>query len=153
MQRYIEQLIEMLREAHDNRPSPSFIELPEEMEDLRDIIEFEKSMEEDEQTMENVFGIPQIYFPPEDKLNDEQIQLLKKSILELWHVFHYEADFRKGEFNERKQYTMLIEKWKKHVPVFRGTNGTWHFEMYNYETHWDEEQMRYLSDEEYFGEN
>lgn len=149
MQNYIQQLLEILHEAQNNRPAPRYLELPEDMEPLRDIIELEKSLEEDEQTMENIFGVPQIYFPPENRLTDEQVQQLKNGILELWSVFHYEADFRKGEFNERQQYTKLVEKWKEEMPVFRGTNGTWHIEMFDYEQYWDEDKMRYLSDEEY----
>ncbi|MCZ2101791.1 MAG: hypothetical protein LC107_09675 [Chitinophagales bacterium] len=149
MQRYIEQLIEMLHQAQNNRPSPHDLVLPEEMEGLRGMIELEKSLEEDEQTMENIFGVPQIYFPPEDRLSDEQVQQLKKAIIDLWHAYHYEADFRKGEFNERQQYSKLVAKWKKGVPVLRGTNGTWHLEMFDYEQYWDEDELRYLSDEEY----
>ena len=147
MQRYIEQLIEILREAESNRPAPRLMELPEEMETLRDVIELEISLEEGGQTMESILGVPQIYFPSENRLTDEQINQLKEGILELWREFHYEADFRKGEFNERQQYTKLVEYWKKDVPVFRGTNGTWHMEMYDYEKYWDEKEMRYLSDE------
>jgi hypothetical protein len=140
----------MLWEAHSNRPSPRYLELPEEMECLRDVIDLEKSLEEDEYTMESIFGIEQIYFPPEARLTDEQIRLLLDGILELWHVFHYEADFRSGEFNKRQQYTKLVEHWKEHVPVFRGSNGTWHIEMFDYEQYWDKDEMRYLTEDEYF---
>jgi hypothetical protein len=63
MQRYIEQLVEMLQEAHFNKPQPRYMELPEEMECLRDIIDYEKSIEEGEEyTMESIFGVEQIYF-------------------------------------------------------------------------------------------
>lgn len=148
MNRYIEQLLEMLHEAQSHRPAPRVMELPEEMEALRDVIELEISLEEGGQTMESILGVPQIYFPPEDRLTDQQVSLLKQSILELWRAFNYEADFRKGEFNERQQYTKLVEYWKQEVPVLRGTNGTWHMEMFDYEKYWDEEKMRYLSDEE-----
>jgi len=149
MQQYITQLLELLRHAHNNRPSPLYLELPEDMECLRDVIAMEKSLEEEEQTLEQLFDVPQNYFPPENRLTDEQINQLTEGILDLWHAFHYEADFRTGEFNRRQQYTKLVEKWKDHVPVFRGTNGTWHLEMYDYEMYWDEKEMRYLSDEEF----
>lgn len=115
MNRYVEQRLDLLREARGNRPSPRYMELPEEMACLRDVIELEKSLEEDEQTMENIFGVSQHYFPPEDRLTDEQVQQLKDGILELWRVFHYEAEFREGEFNEREQYTKLSEKWEAHT--------------------------------------
>ena len=116
------------------------MELPEEMEALRDVIEFEKSMEEEQQSMEHIFGVPQINFPPENRLTDEQIRQLKDGIIDLWRAFNYEADFRKGEFDERQQYTKLVEKWKETVPVIRGTNGTWHFEMYDYEDECEDDE-------------
>ena len=150
MQKYIEQLAEMLEEAKQNRPSPRYLELPEEMECLRDVIDLEMSLEEDEKTMEAIFGVPQIYFPPENRLSDEQISQLIESITTLWRAFHYEADFRKGEFTEREQYAKLVKCWKETYPLFRGTNGIWHIEMYDYEQYWDEKEMRYLTEEEYF---
>ena len=48
-----------------------------------------------------------------NRLSDEQIGLLKQGILDLWRAFNYEADFRRGEFTEREQYTKLVEKWEK----------------------------------------
>jgi hypothetical protein len=103
--------------------------------------------------MESIFGVPQYYFPPEDRLSDEQVRQLIKGILDLWHVFHYEADFRRGEFNEREQYTKLVEHWKKTHPLFRGTNGAWHIEMFDYEQYWDVEDQCYLSEEAYFAKH
>jgi len=150
MQKYIIQLLELIKTAEENRPVPSYIEIPKEMEDFRDLIELEKSIEEDDQTMESIFGVPQYYFPPENRLTDEQILMLKTGIVELWSAFNYQAEFREGEFDEREQYTKLVENWKEHVPIFRGTNGTWHIEMYDYEKNWDEDEMRYLSEEEYY---
>ncbi len=141
MENYIKQLIELLKIAHDSRPTPSYLELPEEMETLRDVIELEKSLKENEQTMESIFGIPQINFPPEKRLTDEQLKLLKDAIIDLWRAFNYEADFRKGEFDERQQYTKLVEKWKASAPVYRGTNGTWHIEMLDYEDEWEEDDF------------
>lgn len=150
METYINQLLEILEEAQNNRPAPRYMELPEEMEALRDVIEMEKAMAADDKpTMGKLFGVPQYNFPPEERLTDEQIVALKKGILDLWHAFHLEADFRKGEFTEREQYTKLVEAWKEYVPDFRGSNGTWHLEMFDYELNWDEDEMRYLTDEEY----
>ncbi|MDR1895759.1 MAG: hypothetical protein LBR10_03100 [Prevotellaceae bacterium] len=117
MQKYVDQLIEMLREAHHNRPAPRYLELPEEMKGLEDVIDLEMSMEEDEQTMESLFGVPKNYFPPENRLSDGQIQQLITEILDLWHVFHYEADIRKGEFTHREIYTKLVDHLGEGHPV------------------------------------
>jgi hypothetical protein len=139
MQRYVIQLLEMLQEAKSNRPAPRYLELPEEMECLRDVIDLDLSLSEDKYTMESILGIPQMYFPPENRLSDEQIRPLIEGILDLWHEFHYEAVFRKGEFSEREQYTKLVDCWKRTYPLFRGTNGAWYIEMYNYEFDENEE--------------
>lgn len=149
MQNYINQLLEILQEAQNNRPEPRYFELSEEMEPLRDMIELEMSIELEEPIMENLLGVPQNYFPPENRLTDEQIRQLTKGIVELWLVFHFVPDFRNGEFNERQQYTKLVESWKENVPDYRGSNGFWVLEMFDYELNWDEDEMRYLSDEEY----
>jgi hypothetical protein len=147
MQRYVNQLLEMLQEAHNNRPAPRQLYLPEDMKGLEDIIDLEMSLEEDEHTMESIFGLPQMYFPSENRLSDEQIQQLIKGILDLWQVFHYEADIRKGEFTDREMYSKLVAYWKKSYPLFRGTNGTWHIEMYDYMLNWDVEQQKYVDDD------
>jgi len=147
MQAYIDQLIEMLQEAQNNRPFPRYLELSEEMEVLRDVIELERSLEEDEVLMETLLGVPQYYFPPENKLSDEQVQQLTIGIIELWKVFNFVPVFREGEFSEREQYAMLVEKWKEYVPDFRGSNSYWNLEMFDYELDWDENEKRYLTDE------
>jgi hypothetical protein len=153
MQKYVDQLLEIMQEAYHNRPAPRYLELPESMEYLRDVIDMEMSLEEDEHTMETIFGIPQNYFPPENRLSNEQIRQLIDGILSLWREFHYAAVFRNGEFSEREQYTKLVECWKKTYPLLRGSNGIWYIEMYDYEQYWDEESQCYLSDEEYFVKN
>ena len=143
MQKYVNQLVEILQEAHGNRPASRQLFLPDDMKGLEDVIDMEMAME-------SIFGVSVIYFPPENRLSDEQISQLKAAILELWRVFHYEADFRKHEFTEREQYTKLVKKWNETCPIFRGSNGTWHIEMYDYEQYWDEEKRGYVSEDEYF---
>jgi hypothetical protein len=150
MQKYVNQLLEMMQEAHNNRPAPRQLYLPEEMKGLEDIVDLEMSLEEDEHTMESIFGVPQMYFPPENRLSGEQVQQLTEGILDLWHVFNYEADIRKGEFTDREIYTKLVDCWKKSYPLFRGTNGAWHIEMYDYELNWDVKQQKYVDDDEYY---
>ena len=84
MQTYIIQLLGILKEVHNNRSLLRYIQLSEEMEVLRDVIELEKSLEEDELIMENLLGVPQYYFPPENRLTDDQVQILTEGIIEIW---------------------------------------------------------------------
>jgi hypothetical protein len=123
------------------------------MECLRDAIEVDMSWDEDEHTIENIFDVPQYYFPPEDRPSDGQVSSLINSILELSHAFHYEAVFCKSEFTERDQNIKLIEHWKKAHPLFRGNNGTWDIEIYDYEQYWNEEYQCYLSEEVYLAKH
>ena len=147
MEKYVNQLVELLQEAHIHRPNLRKLDLPEDMKGLEDVIDIELAMEEKEKTMEQIFGVEQYYFPPEERLCDNQIQTLTKEILDLWHVFHYDAVTRKGEFTERQIYTKLVNCWKESFPLFRGTNGVWYIELYNYEKNWDEEKGEYVDDD------
>lgn len=149
MEKYIEHLLEILQEAHTNRPAPRQLFLPEDMEGLEDLIDLEMSLDEEEKTMENIFGVPKLYFPPENRLTDEQIKRVIEGIIELWRVFNYEPVFRAGEFTAREQYTKLVEQWEETHPLFRGTNGTWYIEMYDYMTNWDEQKGCYVEDEDW----
>lgn len=146
MEKYVNQLIELLQEAQHRRPSPCKLGLPDEMEWLEDMMDIETIISGPEYTMEHIFGVEQYYFPPEERLSDSQIQILITEILNLWHVFHYEADMREGEFTEREVYTKLVGYWKESFPLLRGTNGTWHIELYDYEKDWDEETGEYNTD-------
>lgn len=132
MHHYITQLIEYLQEAHSRKPSPRQLYLPEDMKGLEDIIDMEMSLKEDEHTMESIFGVPQIYFPPMEKLTDEQMESLVKGILALWRVFHYEADLPRN-LPARYAYPLLVACWKKSYPLVRTGNGTWHIEFCDYE--------------------
>lgn len=59
MDKYITQLIEMLREAQDQKPDVSkHMDFAEEMESI------ESLFENDHPTMAYHFGIPKEYFPP-----------------------------------------------------------------------------------------
>lgn len=137
MEKYISQLTELLQEAQHRRPTPRYLDLPEEMEGLEDIIDAEMAMAGKGSTLEQIFGIEQYYFPPEERLSDSQIKTLVKEILDLWHVYHYKAVMRKGELSEREIYTKLIGFWKDSFPLFRGSNGTWYVELFDYKNDWD----------------
>jgi hypothetical protein len=149
MQHYVDQLLEMLQEAQKKRPALRHLELPEETECLNGLIDADMLLEEDKHVMESIFDLPQMYFPPEDRLSDSQIKQVTEGILDLWHAFHYEADIRKGEYTDREIYTKLVNCWKKSYPLLRGVNGAWHIELYNYQLHWDEKRECYISEEEY----
>lgn len=132
MQTYITQLIEHLQEAKVRKPAPRYLELPEEMQGLEDLIDLEISMEEDGPTMEALFGIPKYYFPPIERLTNDQMEQLVAAILDLWWEFHYEADLPKN-IPARYAYPVLVACWKKAYPLVRASNGTWHIEFCNYE--------------------
>ena len=132
MENYINQLIEDLRDAHARKPSPRKLKLPEDMKCLENIIDLEMSLNEQENTMESILGIPQIDFPPVEKLTEKQIILLVQEILALWRAFHYEADLPKN-LPARYAYPVLVGCWKETYPLFRGNNGAWHIEFCHYE--------------------
>ena len=132
MHNYLQQLLELLSGAKTRRPRPRELHLPDDMKGLEDVIDLKMSMEEAEKTMEYIFGVERYYFPPAEKLNDEQLTLLVSAILDLWHEFHYEADLPVG-LPARIVYPLLVDCWNRTFPLLRGTNGTWHVEFCHYE--------------------
>jgi len=132
MEKYLKLLIETLREAYNQKPSPRYLELPKEMESLRDVIDMEMSMQEDEHTLESIFGVSQLYFPPVEKLTDRQVKRLVKEILALWRIYHYEADLPPG-IPARYAYPVLLSCWKITYPVLKGSGGVWHIELCHYD--------------------
>jgi hypothetical protein len=89
MQRYIDQLIEDLREARKHVPSePKFSEDYEEFEEQMFAIETAPDV-----PMKKLFGVGYEELPPPAKLTEEQMQLLIDAILDAWEAFNCSVDF------------------------------------------------------------
>ena len=127
MDRYIEQLIGDIKESTMRLPPRPEFDLPEEMEVLRGVIEWENA---ESKPMQEWFGISQDNFPDESKLNNKQIDLLVKEILDLWKAYNFYPDFPKGLPN-RIAYKILVNYLTE--PVAWISEGESYIEFCNYE--------------------
>lgn len=103
MDKYIEQLLEMMLEAYKNRPeSEKFADTDEGH--FAEIEAFVKGG--DERRVDLVMGIPQDYFPPEEKLTDEQIERIVPAFIALWNHFRFDLCFSE-KINSRWKYILM----------------------------------------------
>lgn len=126
MNRYIEQLIEMIRVAHHNKPAPRKISFEEKMEEI------ENFWEENHPTMAFHFGIPQEYFPPIEKLEEKHFDILVPELLSLWQTFNYHPSFPE-KLPNKLRYEKMREELNKNHPLLKGTNGILGIEFCHYD--------------------
>ena len=104
MERYIEQLVEDLREAkHKTRP-PKMI-LPTNLEFVRGVEEY---LHGEQYEMGKLFGIEKKQFPPIEKLTTKQIQILTNELIKLWLEFKFIPDFPK-KLPLKYKYKLLVD--------------------------------------------
>jgi hypothetical protein len=124
MERYVTQLVEQLEEVKSRKPEMRKMHRSKDMNELEEMIDLEMSMQK-EYILEDIFGIPQQYFPPVEKLTDEQMEQSVIAILDLWREFHYAVDMPEN-IQIRHIYQELVSKWKESLPLIRTSNETIH---------------------------
>lgn len=80
-------------------------------------------------TLENQFGIPANYFPPDEKLNDDQVRLLTLEMLLLWSDFNIESNCLFPDLPIRILYTEMLKCWNDKYPKLTGSNGTFYIKL------------------------
>jgi len=148
MQKYIDYLVQDLKKAAQNLPSPPFLDLDEDNEHMRGVIEYENTQEK---PMQEWFNISKESFPPGNKLNKKQIKLLVKEILELWKAFNFDPVLPKN-LPPVLTYNILVNSFDQ--PVIWISHGMVAIEFCNYDTNncpFPEEycMCTNLNDEEY----
>ncbi len=128
MDKYIEQLIELIRAAYQNRPES------EPVKDLEDeFAEIEAYVSGDfEVVVEEGFGIPQAYFPPEDRLSDAQIDLLVPEFEALWNHFRFYLCFPE-KINQRWKYILMRKELSERHHMIRTEHGAVNIEFCSYD--------------------
>lgn len=146
MQKYINQLLEDLKAAHNNQPSQVDYKLlypdhpaadPQYEGTLDYIIEWENAPR---WKMDDLFGISVEVFPPTEKLNETQ---LVQGIRQLWQAFNIYAEVpeTKPPIPISKMYKNLINYWKNEE-IGYVSEGMTHIEFCSYEVSscpWGEE--------------
>jgi hypothetical protein len=128
MDKYIKYLVEDIRKAAIDLPTPPYLDLDEEMEDLRGVIEYESTTEK---PMQEWFKLSKENFPPVEKLDQKQIELLLKEILNLWSAFNFDPVLPKN-LPAEIAYKLLVDYFDK--PVVWVSEGTIMIEFCNYDS-------------------
>ncbi len=132
MQRYIEQLLEDLQNAH--REEVAMFETEEELSIEQHLAEVEKWLEqgEPEHTFSYYSGIQKGVFPPVEKLTQIQIEKLIKGIRQLFFSWNMDVDIPK-ELEIAKTYAFMLQVFDKKVEIVTSGFVTIEFCAYNVE--------------------
>lgn len=108
MERYIEQLIEDIRNSSEKAPKEDTgTDDPDGTDSIRYAEQF---VHGEAQPLSQITGIDQEQLPPVDKLNNKQINQLLNELIRLLNNFHFVPDFpEKVPVNLR--YKVLREHW------------------------------------------
>ena len=146
MEHYINQLLQDLKEAQNNKPTiPDYSALypdhqandPQYEGAMDYMMEWELAPY---YPMNVLFGLEAEAFPPAEQLTDDQMKQLIAGILELWGEFNIHADLPEEAPNQLV-YKALIDKWKNDTIQYISV-GTLHVEFCDYNTadcQWGEE--------------
>jgi hypothetical protein len=128
MDKYIKQLIELMRSAYQNRPEQHY---SADLEDHFAEIEAYISGNFDQQIDESI-GIPQHCFPPDDQLTDEQIDLLAPEFEALWNHFRFHLCFPE-KINARWKYILMRKELAEIHQILKSENSMMHIEFCDYD--------------------
>ncbi|MCK4345518.1 MAG: hypothetical protein KAX05_09555, partial [Bacteroidales bacterium] len=78
MKTYLSHLIEYMQQAVKTLPAKPYLELSEDDECLRGVIEYESI---EPKPMQEWFGIDKANFPPAEKLSNDELELMVKEII------------------------------------------------------------------------
>jgi len=111
MIKYLTHLIEDMQQAAKNLPAKPYLELSEDDECLRGVIEYESI---EPKPMQEWFGIDKANFPPAEKLSNDESELMVKEIIKLWHAYNFDPVLPKN-LPARIAYQTLVNYFDKPV--------------------------------------
>lgn len=125
MNNYLAHLIDDMHQAATRVPKSR---IPEGIFDPDYMMELEESAEK---PMSHWFGLEKEQFPPSEKLNEEQLELMADEFEQLWAAWSFEPDFPAG-LPAKRRYELMrdyLDHPCQHWP------GGWvhHFEFCDYE--------------------
>lgn len=135
MDKYIEQLIDDLKQARQKvqPPHPLWLESeadPYDEGELEDLSYVEEFVYGKEMPVSEITGIDANLLPPTDRLSPNQRALLAEELEALLHHFHLYPDFP-NLYPMHLKYPFLLRVWsEKHVPLSYGEN---HIEFCDYQ--------------------
>jgi len=111
MKNYLNHLIEDMYKAAENLPAKPYLEISEDDECLRGVIEYESI---EPKPMQEWFGIEKANFPPAEKLSNAELELMVKEIITLWKAYNFDPVLPKN-LPARIAYQTLVNYFDKPV--------------------------------------
>ena len=133
MDNYIKQLIIEFHKAREIVKPPHELWNDIDMDDegeIEDLSFIEEYYYAKRYKISKITGINTEKLPPDEKLNDNQISLLTKEMIELLNHYHLYPDFPEG-VPDRLKYKELRKKWDTEKPAL--SFGEAHIEFCEYE--------------------
>lgn len=127
MDRYVVQLIEDLRKAARNCPTPEDFEPVGETEEAESFYRWEFT---EEKPMNEWFGISTDIFPDENRLADNHVEQLVKELIRLWDAFNFRPELPDG-LPARLVYRLMVGYLTE--PVQWIHDGITHIEFCHYD--------------------
>ena len=112
MQRYIDQLISDLENAATNPPTPAYIEIPPEADEIPDIAEVALTPFK---TLEELSGIKSMFFPEVYKLTADQAESVIKAIFKVFDSLKIELIDVPDNIPPEMLYEALTLNWDVYV--------------------------------------
>ncbi|RLD60027.1 MAG: hypothetical protein DRJ01_10395 [Bacteroidetes bacterium] len=120
MKKYLNQLIEDMHKAAENLPAKPYLEISEDEECLRGVMEYESIKPK---PMQEWFGIDKANFPPAEKLSKDELKLMVGEILKLWNAYNFDAVLPEN-LPDDIAYKVLVDNFDKPVEwISEGTVG------------------------------
>ena len=119
MDRYIKQLVDDINQVISQLPEPpsplwDSVDIYDEGE-IEDMSYIESTFYSERFMLSDILQIEADSFPPDDKLNDNQIKLLIDALHALLEYHHFEAAFP-DTISERTKYKLLLKAMKTNQP-------------------------------------
>jgi len=128
MIKYLTHLIEDMQQAAKNLPAKPYYEVPEEFKCIEYVFEWENA---EPKPMQEWFGIDKANFPPAEKLSNDELYLMVKEIIKLWHAYNFDPVLPKN-LPACIAYQTLVNYFDK--PVTWISEGTIGIEFCEYDT-------------------
>lgn len=127
MQRYIEQLIEDMKETIDSIEQKKSVIQKDEKDQFADV---EKFLDGPFHPLGEILGFEKVVLPPIEKLNREQIHELYPVLVDLLEAHNFSPEFPR-KVDIALKYHLIREKW--HDEFAHMDSGTSHIDFCDYD--------------------
>lgn len=126
MDRYVRQLLEDIRWARDNVPTPWWRFVDADEEDTGVYVE-EDVANAPRKSLEELTGLRRDQLPPPERLTSEQLQQLLQALKELLSAYNCHVVFQQAGVPENLQYAVIRSRFDQAIPQLRANDHFFSF--------------------------